>query len=149
MRFHGLALHCPTPGVLGKRSRTALRRIAWFYSRNFADRRTDREKFDACVCAWNGLTEAFTHGTVSTRRLPNFCKLPEIFRDLDIQISEFVESILNVNCDKLPRSRNGANHNLFGHYRALIVFVGRSALWRGEISENEQTDFECVSNDAT
>ena len=24
--------------------RAALRRIAWFYSRNFADRRTDREK---------------------------------------------------------------------------------------------------------
>jgi len=28
----------PTPGVLGKRIRAALRRIAWFYSRNFADR---------------------------------------------------------------------------------------------------------------
>ena len=42
----------PTPGVLGKRIRAALRRIAWFYSRNFADRRTDREK-GVLARAWN------------------------------------------------------------------------------------------------
>ena len=33
-----------TLAVLGKRIRAALRRIAPFYSKNFADRRTDREK---------------------------------------------------------------------------------------------------------
>ena len=33
-----------TLAVLGNRIRAALRRIAVFYSKNFADRRTDREK---------------------------------------------------------------------------------------------------------
>jgi hypothetical protein len=41
-----------TLAVSGNRIRAALRRIAPFYSRNFADRRTDREK-GVCARVWS------------------------------------------------------------------------------------------------
>ena len=52
MRFHGLALHCRRQVFRASGIRAALRRIASFCSRNFADRRTDREK-GVLARAWN------------------------------------------------------------------------------------------------